>query len=92
MDRGESGNRSQLNEKDIWLCILIGTSNFTDPNRRSKLIKINYQNTQEKVDHLTDKYRIILKQLSPNSNCSFGEIPFLSIAEWNKKQKEKKIK
>lgn len=82
----------QLIEKDIWLYILIGTCDFTDLNRKTRSIKIKYQNTQEIVDHLIAKYKQIIKhleKLSPNSKCTILEIPFFSITEWNKKQREK---
>lgn len=83
----------QLIDRNIWLYILIGTCDFTELNKRTRQIKIRYQDTQDIVEHLTTKYREIIKQLeqlSPHSKYTILEIPFFSIVEWNKIQKSKK--
>ncbi|CAG2233223.1 unnamed protein product [Mytilus edulis] len=69
------------------------TCDFTELNKRTRQIKIRYQDTQDIVEHLTTKYREIIKQLeklSPHSKYTILEIPFFSIVEWNKIQKSKK--
>ncbi|CAG2196903.1 unnamed protein product [Mytilus edulis] len=78
---------------DVKVKFNTGVLDFTELNKRTRQIKIRYQDTQDIVEHLTTKYREIIKQLeklSPHSKYTILEIPFFSIVEWNKIQKSKK--